>query len=152
MSFREKLLARVEKIRGSVPGKLDLRQNEVTVIVRTWTGARAGVGSKTDVETVITNAGYNLKVEELSSKDIVASNGVYQAGDVKIGPITPSHPLGGVLFDTTDPATTSTAREVFYRIEGPSFPTDGAYFKRVEGDDLKNFRFMVTLRRTPFQP
>ena len=154
MSFRTNLLAAVERIRGAIPGALDLRQHTVTVRVRTWTGARPGLigTSKTDVDTVLTNAGYNPKVTEVSTRDIVASGGVYQQGDYRIGPLTPSYAGGGIALATVDPATTSTAREVLYKIEGQGLPSGGAWFKRVEASMLRNFTNSIVVRRTAVTP
>lgn len=152
MSFRTTLLATVERIRGVVPGALDLRPHTVTVRVRTWTGARAGIGTRVDADTPIRNFGFNPKVSEVSSRDVVASGGVYQQGDFRVGPITPEYVGGGTALTTLDPATTGTAREVLFKIEGPGFPTAGAWFKRVEDSTIRNFTHSVVLRRTAVTP
>lgn len=152
MSFRLDVRAMVDDIRGSVPGSLDLRPHAVTVRVRTWTGARAGVGTFTDVDTRVLNAGFNPKVRELAPRDVAASGGVYVTGDYRIGPITPEYVGGGTAATTLDPATTTTAREVFFLITGPSLPDDGAWFKRVSDDSLRSFRTEVVVRRMAASP
>lgn len=152
MSLRDDLLPLVDEIRGSVPGDLGLRPHTVTVRVRTWSGARPGLGTKTDVDTLIRNAGYNPKVAEVTTKDVVASGGFYQSGDFRIGPITPEYTGGGTALATQDPATTSTAREVLYKIEGPGLPSTGAWFKRVSDTTLKSFRNEIVVRRTAEAP
>lgn len=152
MSFRTALLARVEKIRGSVPGSLDLRTRTVTVRVTTWSGARPGVGTKTDVDTLLRNGTFNPKVVEVSSKDVVASGGKYQSGDLKIGPLTPEYAVGGTAGSTIDPLTTTSARQVRYLLEGPGFPDGGVWCNRVEDDALKNFSTFIVVRRTGQSP
>ncbi len=152
MSFRTNLLKRVDQIRGQVPGKLDLRPYSVIVRVRTWTGARPGLGTKTDVDTQILNAGFNPKVEEVSSRDIIASGNVYQMGDYKISPITPDYGSGGTPGTSLDPSVTTTALEVFYKISGPRLPSSGAWFKRVSSSDLTNFHIEVVVRSTAVTP
>ncbi len=147
-TFRESLLATVESIRGSIPGQLDLRPRSVTVRVRTWSGARPGVGTFTDVDTLLLNAGYNVKVEQVATKDIVASGGKYQSGDYKIGRLTPTQ----YALDASDPATTTTAREVFYIIRGPGLPAAGLVCKRVSDDSPNNFHFNVVVRVMAVQP
>lgn len=148
MTFRTALLGTVERLRGRIPGRLDLRPRKVTVRVRTWTGARPGVGTYTDVDTVLLNAGVNVKVAQVSTKDIVASGGRYASGDLKIGPITPEYPGGGTPSGVLDPPTTTTAREIFYLLEGPGFPDEGAWCVRVQDDVLPNFHGYVVVRLT----
>lgn len=148
MSFRTDLLAAVNAIRGAVPRSLDLRQHVVTVRVRTWTGTRSSVGTTTDVDTVLTTGDgvSNPKVKEVSSKDIVASGGLLTDQDVIVGPFTPEFAAGGIAGSVTEPATTTTAREVYFKITGPGMPTNGRWFKRVTDDTSKNFSQWLTLR------
>lgn len=152
MSFRTRLLPVFEQLRGKIPGALDLRPYKVTVRVRTWTGARPGLGTPTDVDTVLENAGFNVKVAVVSTKDVVASGGRYAAGDFRIGPLTPAHTGGGTLLDVIDPPRTTTAREVYFLIEGPGLPSDGAWCKRVEANTFSNFRSEIVVRRTGERP
>lgn len=151
MSFRTDLLAVIDQIRR-IPGEMDLRQNEVTVIVRTWSGARVGVGTKTDVSTVLKIAGdTNPKVSELSQKDIVASGGELTSQDVKIGPFTPDFVGGGIDEDVIDPPTGASPKEVYFKVTGNGMGS-GRYFKRYQDETLKNFSRWVFLKATAWQP
>jgi len=188
MSFRTRLLPVFEQLRGKIPGALDLRPYKVTVRVRTWTGARPGLGTATDVDVPLYNAGFNVKVTAISMKDVVASGGRYSAGDFRIGPFTPPYettsatsyelnpgllgilaalglpftpPLSspattpsGVQLAMIDPPRTSatTAREVFFLLEGPGFPNEGAWCRRVEANTFSNFRSEIVVRRTGERP
>jgi hypothetical protein len=151
MSFRLDLRKSVEAIRGLVPGGLDLRPFRVDVVVRTWSGARAGVGTATVTSTRLMNQGQNPKFEQLKTNDVVASGGLYSAGDFRIGPLTPEYPTGGTDHGTLDPSTTTTAREVFYLVRGPGFE-DGAWFYRVNDNIKMNFRYEVVVRKTAQAP
>lgn len=150
MSFRDDLLPDLDAIRG-IPGELGLRRFTVTVRVKTTTGVRPGVvgGTTTTVDTVLKvgNGTQNPKVAEVSVRDVVASGGLYETGDYRIGPLTHEWSNGGTSLDTTNPATTSTGREVFYILEGPGFASGGVICKRVSDESLPNFHINVVVRR-----
>lgn len=152
MSFRTRLLPVFEQLRGKIPGALDLRPYSVTVRVRTWTGARPGIGTYTDADTVLMNAGVNPRVQVISTKDVIASGGRYAAGDFRIGPLTPAYTSGGTSLDVIDPPRATTAREVFFILSGPGFPPEGAFCKRVEANTFGNFRSELIVRRTGERP
>ncbi len=149
MSFRDDILPDVDSIRG-IPGELGLRRFAVSVLVRTHSGARPGIsgGTWTDVTTPLKVAGgtQNPKVTQVTSKDVVASGGLYQVGDFRIGPLTTEWAGGGTPFATLSPATTSTAREVFFVITGPGLPTGGVTCQRVSDETMKNFHVNVIVR------
>ena len=144
MSFRTGLLSVVESIRG-IPTDLDMRQHEVMLRIRQWSGERAGLGSKTDTDTTIkVNYGKNNpRVRQVSSKDVVASNGMLTSSNIKVGPFTPDFLGGGVTDDAIDPPIASDPREILYRITGPGMLTAGSWFKRVNDNSLPNYsRFL----------
>lgn len=147
MSLRTSLLSRIDRIRG-IPGQLGLRQYSVMVRVRTWSGARVGLGTKTDTDTyVYTGAGtQNVKVSQLTTKDIVSSGGLYSDGDYKVGPMTPLNLGTGVDLATVDPATSSSPTEVFFKIVGPGFPAAGQWCERISDDTTPNFHHYIVLR------
>lgn len=150
MSFRDDILPDLDAIRG-IPGELGLRRHSVKVRVRTHSGARPGLvgSSSTDVDTplLVGNGTQSPKVTEINVRDVVASGGLYEAGDYRIGPVTHEWSNGGTSLDTTNPATTSVGREVFYIIEGPGFATGGAVCKRVSDESLPNFHINIVVRR-----
>lgn len=151
MSFRTDILEAVEDVRN-LPGELDIRQFRVFVCVRSWDGARVGVGNATTTETEILVSGYPPKVKELSSRDVVASGGLYSAGDVTVGPMTPEHARGGVSHDVFDPPKGASPTEVYFRIEGPTFVDGWAHFERVSDDTFGNFSHTMVLRQTGKRP
>lgn len=152
MSLRTSLLPVLEGLRGLIPDQLGLRPYSVTVRVRTWTGSRPGMGTYADVDTVLTNAGHNVKVTPVTTKDVVASAGRYVAGDFRIGPLTPAHASGGIPLSLIDPPRSATAREVFFLLEGPGLPEEGAFCKRVDANTYGLFRSEIVVRRTGERP
>lgn len=149
MTFRDDLLGPLDAIRG-IPGELGLRRYAVSVLVRTHSGSRPGIsgGTWTDVTTPLKVSGgaQNPSVTQVTSKDVVASGGLYQVGDYRIGPLTPEWADGGTAYATLSPATTSTAREVFFVLTGPGMPDAGIKCQRVSDEALKNFRINVIVR------
>lgn len=152
MSLRTSLLPVLERLRGTIPVQLGLRPYSVTVRVRTWTGQRPGMGTHSDVDTVLGNAGQNVKVTLISSRDIVASGGRYTAGDFRVGPLTPSHATGGTPLSVFDPPRSATAREIFFIVTGPGLPDEGAVCKRVDANPYGLFRSEIVVRRTGERP
>jgi hypothetical protein len=152
LSLREALLPVIDQLRG-LPGQLGLRQFTVSIIKREWTGSRVGLGFSTDTETPIRVdlGSYTPKVVMLSSRDIMASGGLYTDQDLKIGPITP--PFTGSTVDGNDitvfdPTPNESPTEIFFLITGPGYPEEGAWFKKIAQDVTGNFRYMFTVRKT----
>jgi len=144
VSLRTRLLSVAERVR-SIPGRLDVRQNVVTVRVREWSGQSSGEGVFTDTDTdlhILTS--YNIRVQEVSTKDIVASGGQLTQQDLKVGPFTP----GFILDDTIDPPTNHLPREILFRVTGRGMPTGGRWFRRYDADDMKNFSAFLFLKAT----
>ena len=154
MGFVNDIRKLADGIRGNVPGNLGLRPHTVTIRVRTWSGARGGLGTKTDVDTVISNAGnFGPRVKQVSAKDVIASGGLYESGDYTIGPISRDYVTGGVTDAALDPSTTSTAREVLFLVDGPGFPSGGAWFKRINDEGYKHHTYStVVVRRMSVTP
>ncbi len=149
MTFRDGLLPMLDSIRG-IPNELGLRLFTVTVVVRTWSGSRVGLGTKTDVETELTVAGdaAPIRVRSLKSQEVIASGGLYTSQDFKAGPMTPAYPGGGVDIATILPAPTATPTEVLWRIEGPGMASDGTWFTQIDNTSDANLHYYVILRAT----
>ena len=161
MSIRDSFLPILDTYRGWLDTGWGLRQYDVVIRVITWkigavNAAYPGApgATKTAVDTPLTVNGARVKVEQLNQKDIIASGGLYQDQDLKIGPITPAFTENALQkgFDpaTLDP-TTSGANEVLFKITGPNFPT-GAWFKKIGQEIVKaNFHYFVILRKNAVQ-
>jgi len=120
----------------TVGGRLGLRVFTVTQRVRRWTGERPGIGTHVDMDTVLVNTGADgitvpVRARQLSRHDIVASGGHYQAGDWRIGPMTPSYlaglfnPAGGYVDSELDPEVlpVPVATEILWLLSGPAQPS-----------------------------
>lgn len=153
-SLRDALLPVVDELRG-IPDQLGLRRFDVSIVVRSWSGSRPGLGANTDTtKQILVDLGqFSPKVVQVTQKDIIASGGIYNDQDLKVGPITPefagSAPNNAAISDF-DPA--GNRQEVFFKITGPGMETGGSWFKKIGTDTSKNFRYMFIVRRTAEHP
>ena len=149
MTFRDGLLPMVDRVRA-IPAALGTHRFTVTLVVRTWDGPRAGMGTATITETPVTVAGQAPHVAEVSTQDVVS--GLYKAGDFKVGPLTPRYAGGGFNLADLEPEQDGVAREVFFRLTGPGLATDGTYFQKVDDSSDVSTSIFLVLRQTNFTP
>jgi hypothetical protein len=153
MTIRDQYLALLDKYRGQLNTIWDLRRYDVSVRVNTWAPGTLPGGpgaTKTHVDTpLVVAGGARPKVEQVSQRDVIASGGVYQDLDLRIGPITPQSAgfPAGVAPSTFDPAIAGSNVEVLFKITGPGFPA-GAWFKKVGQQLAANFGFYLIVRKT----
>lgn len=158
--FATTILPALDFIRG-IRGQLGLNPFTVTVRVRTWNGARVGLGTKTDTDTVLKvgcacSAGLQpVTVKQLSAKDIVSSGGLYTDNDYRVGPLTPDYNTGGRtggITDTTiNPIPTDSPTEVYFKMTGPGLPVAGQWFKRIRDEETALHKYVV-IRATAAVP
>ncbi len=157
MTFRDDILSSLDDIRG-IPGELGMRLFTVAVMSRTWSGERPGVGQKSDKTTpvMVAHGCFNARVRSVTSKDVIASGGLYTTEDVKVGPVTPPF-LGSasdgdaiIIFDP--PGIAGSGTELFFKITGPGYSAAGDWFKKVDVDTSKPFSYFLTLRKTAKVP
>lgn len=149
MTLRDDLLPVVDELRG-LPGSLGFRvYTQVSVIKKVWSGGRPGVGTATTTTTNITVGGYPPKVEEISSRDIVASGGLYHSEDLRVGPMTPYS--GGVTAEMIEP-TMSIGNELIWKVTGPGTSSSGDYYHRLSSHTDNALGWYVVLRRTGARP
>lgn len=150
MSLRSAMLKTANKLRG-IPSKpsIDVNTTSVTVRTRTWVGGRIGKeGGYFDDDLEIVP---RPRVREISQREITGPAGRYQAGDVRVSGITPSHsenPGIGYTEDQIAPPATSGGIEVIYVLEGAM---SGEY-TRVDlqtDDELEYALFLRRKRTTP---
>lgn len=147
MSFRTDILEAVEDVR-SVPGELDIRQYRVFVSVQTWSGARPGLGTATTTETELLVSGHPPRVKPMTTKDVVASGGLYTASDLKVGPFTPPNAKGGTDPSIYNPNTSNSPTAITFRVSGPGLPSAGIRCERINDDTYGNFSHYLILRQT----
>lgn len=156
MTFRDDILPELDDIRG-IPGELGMRLFTVTVLSRTWVGPRVGLSTSTDASTTlaVSLGSFNARVRGLTSKDVIASGGLYTSEDLRVGPFTPpflGSEANGTEISIFDPTPDGNAREVFFKVTGPGYPDAGAWFKKVGQDTLRPFQYTLTLRKTAKVP
>ena len=147
MSLRDDLLPVLDEVRA-IPGELGLRPFEVWMRVTTWDGGRVGVGTKTTTDTQFLVGGQNPKCHVLTSKDVVASGGLYSEADVRVGPLTPQFPGGGSDTTAFDPPVTGAATQVAFRILGPGITAGGDWYRKIGQNDVAPLRYEIILRKT----
>ena len=154
MTLRDSLLPALDQIRA-IAGVMGLRPYVVKRRQRIWSGERPGVGSFVDSDITLTNTMTGpggaivspVRVKRLSSKDVIASGGLYTDHDYRVGPMTPLYAGGGFGPDDVDPPTSASATEIMWWMSGPDIVDGGSWFKKVseEGTAL---HYYVTLRQT----
>ena len=135
-------------------GRLGLRPFTVTMRVRTWSGSVPGEGAPTDVDTVITVAGGTqpVKCEQVSSRDIFASGGLYTDADWKVGPFTPLYSGGGFDATSFDPPVGGQPTEVFWILKGRDLPPEGALHEKIGSTRDSALHYYIVLRATGRTP
>lgn len=153
-TLRDSLLPAVDLIRG-IPGQMGLRPHVVSILVRTWSGPRVGVGASSDTETGLkTDLGLTqTKARNITQAEVIASGGLYSTQDIMVGPITP--PFTGSTADNDaisifDPPPNGAPVEVFFRIRGPGYPAGGGWFVKKAQMTDKPFRYMLILQKAGF--
>jgi hypothetical protein len=156
---RDNLLYAVDKCRTVLgPTVMDLRPTSISVITRNWSdGTDSGDGFPSD--TTLTLPNYT-KVRHLSQREIAQSGGVYEDGDIIVGPITPQYTspvdgvtTGGFTEAQLAPSVTAPAGEVVYRVAQQSGATGlSGDYARVEIRRDRTLRMMLVLRRMRTTP
>lgn len=147
MSLRTSALKTANILRGlaSRPA-IDIYTTSVTIRTRTWTGGRIRTEQgKFDEDVVITPT---PKVREISQREIAGSGGRYEAGDVKVGPLTPANSAGGYTAAQLAPTASANGIEIIYVLSGG---ITGEYM-RVDLATDKPFTYTLILRRKRSTP
>ena len=162
--FRDQFLPLIDLIGQGLPNMFGLRQYDVSLSVVAWTGSRPGLGTNTVATYPITvnqnKAGNNRpKVAQLSTREVLASAGLYVEGDYRIGPLTPHYvTVDGYAFGTLpgdiEKALQTNPQEIFFNLNGPgmSDPTGGDWFKLVKANFANNFHYDIVIRKTAQKP
>ena len=169
------ILPALDTIRA-VRGLLGLNPFRVFLRIREWSGPIVGEAQYVD------NAGNNgqdfeitvgqppigsfpPKVVFVSTRDIIASGGLYRDRDMRVGPFTPPYAIpprggcaagfaarGGISDTQVDPKQYGdAATQVFWRVTGPTMGEGGAYMTRIELSATALHTMMV-LRANGVQP
>lgn len=146
MTLRDDLLNVAEDVR-EIPGDLGLRLFSVEVFKRTHSGERVGIGTTYDTVKTLLVASYKPKVVQVTSRDIIASGGLYQEQDLRVGPLTPTK----INVPDFDPPVGVAPVELLFRITGPGYEA-GAWFKKINMVTTRPFRYEFVVRATAEKP
>lgn len=146
MTLRTDLLPIVDELRALAgPSGFDVRTSRLTVRTRTWAGGRRGLGPASDSDLDLAQI---YKIREVSTREIASSGGLFEMGDIKVGPITPTDVSGGGYTAAQLAPEGQTGTEVIYVISGDL----AGEYARVELNKSKPFSWYLTLRRRRTTP
>lgn len=117
-NLRTSLLPVMQAARGIIDD-LGFRTSDVVIRTRTWVGARSAGADYVDELLPLTNPRPRVRV--LSTREVAASGGRYEMGDLRIDKITPyfaGPPAGGYTPAQLDPPVSSENVEVTYVVTG----------------------------------
>jgi hypothetical protein len=139
------------------PGLLGLRPWRVYLATEVWTGERPGLGTRTLATTELTVAdGYAPRVTLISQRDVIASNGLYQDQDLRVGPLTKSYTVdattGGMSASAFDPSVGATPTQVLFKVTGDDLPVTGAIYQKVSQEIISAHSYSLILRKTAETP
>jgi hypothetical protein len=147
MSIRSSALKLAGKLRAlpSSPG-VDIYMTSVTIRTRTWAGGRVNAeGGYSDSNILITP---RPKVREVAQREITGAGGRYEAGDVKVGPITPTYSGGGYTIAQLAPTASSNGVEILYVLAGAI----AGDYKRIDLQTDRALSYFLILRRKRSSP
>ena len=95
MSLRTRMLPVFERLRALTgPTRFDIRPTGLTVVTRRWTSGTVGVDPADPSTPAYMDARLELpavyKARQVTTREIASSGGRYEAGDVRVGPLTPA--------------------------------------------------------------
>lgn len=155
-------------VRREIGGIMGLRPFSVFVRTRRWSGGRVGQGTYVDnaggPDVQLTNGvplpgipPQPVRVRQMSSKDIIASGGLFRDRDLRVGPVTPPYPAGvlpagGFGDSTIDPPQDGTVpTEIFWIVFGPGMFPGGSMCTKVQ-EEVTALHYSLVLRSTGGQP
>jgi hypothetical protein len=122
----------------AIAGELGFRPHSAAIVIVSSSGFHTGDGSRTEIETAITEAdGQSPRIRWM--KDDEVALGLLPKGSVEVGPITPEYTSLSLL----NGADMNDGDVRLLRITGPNHPTGADYaIKGVSAD--RALRYMIT--------
>lgn len=134
------LVDQVREILG--PNQLDIRPNKLIIRTRIWSGSRPGEGTYTDSDLELTQ---KFKIRQLYTREVAASGGKFEIGDVIVEHITPGGVVDGIGYteDQLSPPVSASNVETLYIIQGPLAGT----YSRLTLNNWKILSWSLVLRK-----
>jgi hypothetical protein len=158
MSLRTSILpglAAIDAALGNTQG-LDLRPTTLTILQRSWSGGRRGVGNAAIVSTLALPPIY---IRHVTEREIAGSGGRYLQGDWMCGPIRPAWTSltgtqGGFVIAQLDPPVTTPGVENIYVFSAtnPNAAGEVGENQLVQLHQDLALAFMLVLRRRATTP
>lgn len=150
MSFVDRFRPRLDRIRTNIPSRIGVRS--ATLVVRTTQflgDFLTGGESVSEDKTIAGPNGGRYKVRIVSTKDVVASGGLFQQGAMRVGPITPPYPGGPWTKDDLIPPS-HAGREVIYGITDQTGQTQ--WCKMASNDTVHDLHWFIILNPLGVDP
>jgi hypothetical protein len=125
----------------AIAGDLGLRPYRVFIVTRSSSGTYAGSGAVTNSEIEVTENGQPPRVRFANDEQLAL--GRLEAGDVTIGPITPTTDSGGTDLSVIAPDV-AAQQSLYIRLLAP----DGVstYYRVSEISTENSFRYTITAK------
>lgn len=149
-TFADRFKPRLDRLRTRIPSDKGIRTVTLTVRTQQLIGNLMTGGQLVTTDKAITGPnGARYKVKDLSTREIMASGGQYQAGSIRVGPITPPYPGGAWTRVDLLPASTPKL-SVLYGITDSSGQTQ--WCQMAEFDGLNDLHWSIILNPTGTSP
>jgi hypothetical protein len=151
MALRNALLQMSDRLRALAgPERMDQRPHQLAILTRTWSGGYKEAGEATESALVLPQ---HFVVRQVSTRELAASGGRYEQGDVTVEGITPEYVdregnARGFSPLALDPRVTRNGVEIIYRVTGPH---EGDY-QLVELQSWRPYGYTLVLRRRSDTP
>jgi hypothetical protein len=146
MTLRDDVNAALDDARGII-ASFGLRTFVVKIRRRAWSGGKPGIGQSIDTDLTITPP---PRVEAVGAREIAASGGTYQDGDIRLTKITPAYDdgftTGGYTKDQLKLTIAHPYEELLYVLTGDDGETH-ATFVSGRFDDKHKFGYEIVVRR-----
>ena len=153
MTLRTRMLPVFDRLRALTgPTRFDIRPTSLSIITRRWASGTAGVEPDDPTAPAYSDARLDLpaiyKVRQVTTRELASSGGRYEAGDVRVGPITPAFDsadgsTGRARRRSSSPYRRTSGREILYELVG----AHAGEYALLGLETTAPFGWRVTLRR-----
>jgi hypothetical protein len=158
VSLRTRVLPVFERLRALAgPDRFDIRTARLVIATRTWAGGYRDADPPTPATPRYVDVLLELppiyEIVQVSTREIASSGGLYEMGDIKVGPITPRFTradgtTGGFTESELKPTPSANGIEIIYMLVG----AHAGEYQLVELRSLRPFGYELVLRRQETTP